>query len=121
LREIVAAANAAATMRRSAFLQGVQPTPVVCVYDLAIGVAPDKAGARPERHQLIDGFTGQRACRHIAADHDRLDALARNVGQYGLERRQVAVNVVQSGPRTSSFSFGQGRLADQHHGGSDRE
>jgi len=82
---------------RSAFLLGVQPTLVVCVNDRAIGVALDKASTRAKRHQLVEGFTGQRACRHIAADHDRFDTLASNVGQYGLQRRQVAVNVVQSG------------------------
>ena len=59
--------------------------------ELAIRVAADEHGALERREALA----GHRASADVPAAHDRVDALALDFREHRLERRQVAVDVVE--------------------------
>ena len=62
-----------------------------------LGVAPDEIGRRAEVEQTLQDRGGHRPDDDVAADDDAVDALSRDVFEHGLERRQVAVDVVDRG------------------------
>jgi hypothetical protein len=63
--------------------------------EIAVGVPEhdERAVAEPEHalERLRRPWTGD----HIAAEHDPVDLLALDLGQHGVERREVAVHVVE--------------------------
>lgn len=60
---------------------------------LAVAVHPDRAIS--EFGQPIERFGGHRAEGHVAVDDDGIDAGCLDLGQYGLQGRQVAMDVCQ--------------------------
>ena len=51
---------------------------------------------RVEGNELVEALARKRACDHVTAADDPVDLERRDLGEHGLERRQVAVDVVQS-------------------------
>ena len=67
------------------------------VDDLAVGVAAHPAHRQSEPAQAIEHLGGHRPGGDVAADDDGLGAGEGRIGEHGLERRQVAVHVVERG------------------------
>jgi hypothetical protein len=62
-----------------------------------VGVAADHVRIR-QRADALDHLTRlRRPGRDVPADHNRLDALALDLGQHRFERREVPVDVVKGG------------------------
>ena len=65
--------------------------------DLAVGVAAHPAHGQLERAEPVEDLGRQRARGDVAADHHRVGASEGVVGEDRVERRQVAVDVVERG------------------------
>ena len=61
-----------------------------------VGVAPHEVLRQRDRMHQLERLVRQRPPRQVAAEDDRIDALAADLGQDGLERRRIAVHVGQS-------------------------
>ena len=61
-----------------------------------IAISPDELHRDVEGEQAGKGLARHRPRKHIPADHNLIDPGLSNVLQNGLERRQVAMNVVES-------------------------
>jgi hypothetical protein len=62
--------------------------------DEAVGVAADEE-RRWERDEQLERLRRERTGDGIAADDDRVDALPFDLGEHGLERGQIRVDVVE--------------------------
>jgi hypothetical protein len=56
-----------------------------------------------EVRQACESLTRHRARKHIAPDHDVVDAFSSDLVEYGLECGKVAMNVVECGDRHGAF------------------
>ena len=84
--------------------------------DLAIGVAAHPADGQVEAGQAVEDLRRQRPRRDVAAHDDGVRAGEGGVGEDRVERRQVAVDVVEggddahaAGPRTPPAGRSAGR------------
>jgi hypothetical protein len=67
------------------------------LHDVPVRVAHHEAGAAIERHQPLQRLTRQRAPRQIPSHHDRVDAGFVDLGENRIQRRKIAVDVVEDG------------------------
>ena len=61
----------------------------------SVGIPADEP--RAERLQPLERLRRHRPGGHVPADEDQVDGLGRHLREHGLERRQVPVDVVESG------------------------
>ena len=71
--------------------------PVVSHDDEAVRVAAQVVDRPGERAEALEHLHGQRAGGDVAADHDGVRRIGLQLGDHGIERRPVAVDVVQRG------------------------
>jgi hypothetical protein len=63
----------------------------------AVAVASNESHRNGQVQQTAQRFAGHRARHDVAPDHDAIDPGLENLFEHGLERRQVAVDVVERG------------------------
>ena len=61
----------------------------------SVAVAGDVVRGHVDVRQTVQRFARHRTGQHVAADDDAIDAGAADVVERGVERRQVAVDVVE--------------------------
>ena len=64
---------------------------------LAVAVAAHEPHRSVQPHEPLDRLGRKRPPGHITADDDGVDALEADIGEHGVEGRDVAVDVVQGG------------------------
>src|SRR6266849_5496924 len=62
---------------------------------LTVAIAVDELHGNVEAQQTRECFTGHRARKHIAPDHDMVDFCLMNILEYSLKRGEVRMNIIE--------------------------